>query len=84
MKKFALLSTLAAAILTIGAAVVSKDAKAKDMEKCFGVVKAGKNDCAANNHSCAGQAAKDNDPAEWLYLPKGTCERLTNGSTTKG
>ena len=54
-----------------------------DKEKCYGVVKAGKNDCAnkAGTHSCAGQAATDGDTGEWIYLPTGVCERLVNGST---
>lgn len=49
------------------------------MEKCYGVVKAGKNDCAANGHACAGQSKTDADPKEWVTLPSGTCERLING-----
>lgn len=50
-------------------------------EKCHGIVKAGKNDCAANGHSCAGQSTVDGDPNEWVYLPDGTCGKLVNGST---
>jgi len=53
-------------------------------EKCYGVAKAGKNDCAANNHACAGQAKKDRDAKEWVKLPKGTCERIVGGSTSPG
>ena len=49
-------------------------------EKCFGLAKAGKNDCAANGHSCSGQSKKDADGKEWIKLPKGTCERLAGGS----
>lgn len=49
-------------------------------EKCYGVAKAGKNDCAANGHACAGQAKRDSDANEWVYLPAGTCERLIGGS----
>ena len=45
-------------------------------EKCYGVAKAGKNDCASAAHSCAGQAAKDGDAAEWKYVPKGECEKM--------
>jgi uncharacterized membrane protein len=45
-------------------------------EKCYGVAKAGKNDCAANGHSCAGQSKVDNDPTEWKYVPKGDCEKM--------
>jgi uncharacterized membrane protein len=49
-------------------------------EKCYGVAKAGKNDCAGANHACAGQSAKAGDANEWVKLPKGTCERLVGGS----
>ena len=48
-------------------------------ERCAGIVKAGKNDCAANGHSCAGLAKKDSDPNEWVSVPKGTCMKLVNG-----
>ena len=48
-----------------------------DKEKCYGVAKAGQNDCASSDgaHSCAGQAAADNLPTEWAYVAKGTCEQ---------
>lgn len=49
-------------------------------EKCYGVAKAGKNDCAGAAHACAGQSKKDRAGAEWVKLPKGTCERLVGGS----
>ena len=46
-------------------------------EKCFGVAKAGQNDCGTAKHACAAQGAKvDNDPAEWKYVAKGTCEKM--------
>ncbi|MDX1949913.1 MAG: DUF2282 domain-containing protein [Rickettsiales bacterium] len=65
----------------------SNDAMNKPMaekEKCYGIVKASKNDCAAadGSHSCAGYAKKDSDGKEWVLLPKGTCERIVGGSTT--
>jgi uncharacterized membrane protein len=50
--------------------------KGKDKEKCYGVAKAGKNDCAANSHACAGQSKMDDDPTEWKYVPKGECEKM--------
>ena len=54
----------------------------KDMEQCFGVAKAGKNDCASNKsaHSCAGQGAKNNDPMDFVAVPKGTCDKLAGGT----
>lgn len=44
-------------------------------EKCYGVAKAGKNDCATASHGCAGAAKKDNDPTEWVKMPKDACEK---------
>lgn len=68
--------------LALGLASASTSVMAEgDMEKCYGVVKAGKNDCGTANHSCAGQAATDGDANEWVYLPKGTCDKLVNGET---
>lgn len=57
--------------------------KGEDKEKCYGVVKAGKNDCAskANKHSCSSMAKVDGDPNEWIKLPSGLCEKLVGGST---
>jgi uncharacterized membrane protein len=51
-------------------------------EKCYGVSKAGKNDCAGAAHACAGQSSKDGSGKEFVKLPKGTCARLVGGSTT--
>lgn len=53
------------------------------MEHCYGVAKAGKNDCAATGHSCAGQSKKDMDKSSWVSLPTGVCAKLAGGSTTK-
>ena len=54
-------------------------------EKCFGIAKAGQNDCANNAgiHSCAGQSKVDNDKTEWKYVAKGTCQKA-GGSLTAG
>lgn len=62
--------------LGLGSAHAQADGKAK--EKCYGIAKAGQNDCAnlAGTHSCAGQAKADNDPGEWRYVAKGTCKDL--------
>lgn len=49
---------------------------AADKEHCYGVAKAGQNDCASGNHACAGQSKKDNDPRDWKMVAKGTCEKM--------
>ena len=83
-KRIIATSTLASALaLAIGSAHAA-DAKAAQ-EKCFGIAKAGQNDCAAANgtHSCAGQAKADNDANDWKYVAKGSCEKM-GGSPTAG
>lgn len=54
-------------------------------EKCAGIAKAGKNDCGAldGSHSCAGQATGNNLKQEWVYVPQGTCDKITGGSVAK-
>jgi len=52
-----------------------------EAEKCYGVSKAGKNDCQTANSSCAGTSKKDNQGDAWIYTPAGTCDRLVGGST---
>ena len=70
-------SALATA-LTLGLASASVHAEDKAKEKCYGVVKAGQNDCSnlSGSHSCAGQAKTDMDVNEWKYVAKGTCKDL--------
>jgi uncharacterized membrane protein len=77
----ALVSLLAFSALTASDSVFT--AEKGDKEKCYGVVKAGMNDCAGKGHSCAGQATKDGERTDWIYLPQGTCEKIVGGSTTK-
>ncbi|WP_041598387.1 BufA1 family periplasmic bufferin-type metallophore [Hahella chejuensis] len=71
-------ATAIAAVLALGVAGSANAAK-PGFEKCAGVVKAGMNDCAAGNHGCAGQSTADNVADEWIYVPAGTCEKLTGG-----
>jgi uncharacterized membrane protein len=52
-------------------------------EKCYGISKAGKNDCASTgNNSCGGSQKVDQDPKAWIYVPEGYCERIVGGSKT--
>ena len=44
-------------------------------DKCYGIAKAGQNDCAAGKHACAGQSTVDNDPISWKYVAKGPAKR---------
>jgi uncharacterized membrane protein len=57
-----------------------KFAQAQDTEQCFGVAKAGKNDCKAGSHDCAGKSTVDADPQSFVLVPVGTCEKIAGGS----
>jgi len=76
----AISSLLAASALTITTANAVPNQPGA-WEKCAGIVAAGKNDCGAldGSHNCAGQATTSNNDQEWVYLPKGTCEKITGG-----
>ena len=84
-----LLSATIAGMFTAGlamSAAAADDAMmaAPAKEKCYGIAKAGKNDCKASNgsHSCAGQAKKDGDPADFVLVAAGTC--ASAGGKTSG
>lgn len=75
-------SALAAAI-TVGALGTQAPvfaAENPDVEKCYGVAKAGKNDCKTLSNACAGHSVTDAQPDAFIALPKGTCERISGGS----
>jgi uncharacterized membrane protein len=80
MKK-TLISAAIAGVFAAGAAMSATPAAHGKMdaskEKCFGIAKAGKNDCKSVNgsHSCAGQAKVDNAPDEFVLVTKGDCEK---------
>ena len=84
--KQTVVNTAISGLLALGALSVAGQAAAQDveLERCYGVVKAGKNDCAGPGHTCQGQAATDGDPREYIEVPAGTCERLVNGTTEPG
>jgi uncharacterized membrane protein len=53
-----------------------------EAEKCFGIVKAGKNDCQTANSSCAGTSKRDQQLDAWIYVPAGTCGKIVGGALT--
>ncbi|NBX65380.1 MAG: DUF2282 domain-containing protein [Proteobacteria bacterium] len=77
----AVLATLACA--GVARAEDAAEGAKPEKEKCYGVAKAGKNDCASKDGSngCAGHTTKDNDPTAWVYVPTGLCDKLAGGTT---
>lgn len=78
MNQRALIASAAAALLST--VMLSNTAFAQEVakEKCFGIAKAGQNDCAnlSGSHSCAGQSKLSDDKGEWKYVVKGTCASM--------
>lgn len=81
-------SMLLAAALTAFAsgAVLAQDKGASikgEKEKCYGIAKAGQNDCAAGpGTTCAGSSKADYQGSAWKYVAKGTCEQIKTPSGT--
>ena len=75
---------LAVGGLSAGSAYAVPD-QPKAWEKCAGIAKACMNDCGSldGKHACAGQATLDNADTEWVYVPQGTCTKITGGVVAK-
>ena len=75
-----LVTTALTGLIALGLTGVTAAAEKAPMEKCYGVVKAGKNDCQTATSACAGTAKKDGQKDAWIYVPKGTCDKIAGGS----
>jgi uncharacterized membrane protein len=79
MKSSTTLQAAIAGVLALGlAAAVSAQPVKPDAskDKCYGISKAGQADCATSKHACAGQSKADNDPMDWKYVARGSCEKM--------
>jgi len=85
-RRLLLAPALAAAVATPALLLAQKPVpppKNFKTEKCYGIAKAGKNDCASTGaNSCGGTSKLDGDPRAWVYVPEGYCERIVGGSKT--
>jgi uncharacterized membrane protein len=77
-------ATAIAGLFALGAATALAQDK-PGQEKCWGLAKAGQNDCGSNKtaHSCAGQSKKDYDPNDFKMTKAGTCVQM-GGSLEQG
>lgn len=75
-----LLATAISGAIALGSLTLSTVANADEKEKCYGVAKAGHNDCQTANSSCAGTSTMDDQGDAFVLLPKGLCGKLTGGS----
>ncbi|MBI3897748.1 MAG: DUF2282 domain-containing protein [Gammaproteobacteria bacterium] len=80
-KTDALIAGAIAGVLSLAISLPSLADEAKP-EKCYSIAKAGKNDCQTASSACAGTTKKDGQKDAWLYMPKGTCEKIVGASLT--
>jgi len=66
--------------MALSLAAVERAQAEGEKEKCYGIAKAGQNDCVTANGSCAGSAKKDAQGDAYLILPKGTCDKIVGAS----
>ncbi|MBY0428988.1 MAG: DUF2282 domain-containing protein [Alphaproteobacteria bacterium] len=80
MKQQLMAAAVLAALVGANMAHASEHDSVKkvEREKCYGIAKAGKNDCAAKDgkNGCAGSSERNNDPSDWIYVTKGECAKL--------
>jgi uncharacterized membrane protein len=79
MKSSTALQAAIAGVLALGLSAGASAGPVKpdpSKDKCYGISKAGQADCATAKHACAGQSKVDNDPMDWKYVTRGTCEKM--------
>lgn len=78
MNRNRVLAVTVTGLFTAGAALAASPVQADehDKEQCAGVIKAGANDCATSKNACHGHVNVDGDPEAWIYVPKGTCDKI--------
>lgn len=78
----AIVNAAVAALVALTAISPASAADKPKGERCYGVAKAGNNDCQTAASACAGSAKQDVDPTAFIYLPEGTCDKITGGRVT--
>ena len=79
-----MLTTAITGLLTLGTFAAATAAEKTPLEKCYGISKAGKNDCQTSSSACAGTAKKDGQKDAWIFIPKGSCEKIVGASLKPG
>lgn len=75
-----IVAAISAVMSNIAAAQVHPEKPTYKYEKCYGVARAGLNDCFFASNSCAGTSTQDDDPRAWIYVPQGTCKKISRGT----
>lgn len=80
-KQSPILHLAISSVLALAGTALTSSALAADdgTEQCAGIAKAGKNDCATSTNDCHGHVTTNNNAEAWIYVPKGTCDRIAGG-----
>jgi len=84
-KNSSMLQVAISGVLALAGTAIASTAFAADdsKEQCAGIVKAGKNDCATATNACHGHVTADANAQAWIYVPKGTCDRIVGGQVVQ-
>ncbi len=80
-RNLAAVGAIAAVAAVAAIAGNTQVAQAADQEKCYGVVKAGQNDCQTATSSCQGTSKVDGQKDAWVFVPAGLCDKIVGAST---
>ena len=75
-------AAIAATVLTLSTGIATEAVAAPAQEKCYGIAKAGMNDCETSTpgQHCSGSSTRDRQPDAYIFLPKGICSKIVGGS----
>lgn len=79
----AVASAISLAFATAAAAQKHPERPTFKYEKCYGIARAGQNDCFSGSNSCGGTSKEDGQKDAWLYVPEGTCKKIVGGMLDK-
>lgn len=79
-----LISSAIGALITVSTQQISAaPIVCAEQVRCYGIARTGLNDCGTSTTACRGSAKKDSQPDAWIYLPKGSCEKIAGGILKK-
>jgi uncharacterized membrane protein len=84
VRQHAILGAISALVTTGAMAQQHPEKPTYPYEKCYGVAVAGHNDCFTPKNSCAGTTTQDSERQAWVYVPKGTCEKIVGAALNPG
>lgn len=85
MNKGLAIRAAVSSLVALGAGITAPALTAAEanMEQCAGVIRGGANDCATSTNACHGHVKEDGNPEAWIYVPRGTCDKIAGARVVK-